>query len=232
EESPEGAKAEMPHSWDEFLFDADKWGTGWNAFFGYADGSNRQGKKRQVKPYERADVEDTGYPDGITAAIAVEQLGLLAQRDQPFFLGVGFFKPHLPFTAPKKYWDLYEEDDIPLSPVPDLPENVHEASLQKMGEFNSYEAGEEKAALDQRFSDDYARKLRHAYYASVSYVDAQIGKVLDELERLGLADHTIVVLWGDHGWHLGDQRVWGKHTILETALKSPLIIKVPGHEPR
>jgi arylsulfatase A-like enzyme len=232
EESPEGAKPEMPHSWDEFLFDADKWGTGWNAFFGYADGSNRQGEKRQVKPYEMADVEDTGYPDGITAAIAVEQLGLLAQRDQPFFLGVGFFKPHLPFNAPKQYWDLYQEEDLPLSPVPDLPENVHEASLQKMGEFNSYEAGDEKASLVYPLSEEYARKLRHAYYASVSYVDAQIGKVLDRLEALGLAENTIVVLWGDHGWHLGDQRVWGKHTLLETALRSPLIIRVPGSTPR
>src|SRR5690606_5650038 len=232
EESPDGAKAEMPHSWDEFLFEADKWGTGWNAFFAYADGSNRQGKQRQVKPYEMADVEDTGYPDGITAELALKQLQLLADREQPFFLGVGFFKPHLPFTAPKKYWDLYLEDDIPLSAVPDLPEHVHEASLQKMGEFNSYEAGEERASLDRRLSDDYARKLRHAYFASISYVDAQVGKVLDELKRLGLADNTIVVLWGDHGWHLGDHRVWGKHTILETALKSPLIVKVPGQKAR
>lgn len=232
EESAEGAKPEMPHSWDEFLFDADKWGTGWNAFFGYADGSNRQNMKRQVKPYEMANVDDRGYPDGITADLAVEQLGLLVRRDQPFFLGVGFFKPHLPFTAPKKYWDLYEEENIPLSPFPDIPENVHEASLQKMGEFNSYEAGEEKASLEHPLSDAYARKLRHAYYASVSYVDAQIGKVLDELEALGLAENTIVVLCGDHGWHLGDQRIWGKHILLEAALRSPLIIKVPGSAPR
>jgi arylsulfatase A-like enzyme len=232
EESPDGARPEMPYSWDEFLFDPEKWGTGWNAFFGYADGSNRQGMKRQVKPYEMADVDDRGYPDGITADLAVEQLNGLAKKRQPFVLAVGFFKPHLPFTAPKQYWDLYEEEDVPLSPVPDLPENVHEASLQKMGEFNSYEAGEEKATLNHPLSDHYARKLRHAYYASISYVDAQIGKVLDELDQLGLADHTIVVLWGDHGWHLGDQRVWGKHTILETALRSPLIIRVPGSTPR
>lgn len=232
EESPDGAKPEMPHSWDEFLFDAGKWGTGWNAFFGYADGSNRQGMKKQVKPYERADVDDKGYPDGITADLAVEQLGLLAQKHQPFFLGVGFFKPHLPFTAPQPYWDLYNEKDIPLSPVPDLPENVHEASLQQMGEFNSYESGDEKASLEHPLSDAYARKLRHAYYASVSYVDAQIGKVLDELEALGLAENTIVVLWGDHGWHLGDQRIWGKHTLLEAALRSPLIIRLPGATPR
>lgn len=228
EESPEGAKAEMPHSWDEFLFDADKWGTGWNAFFGYADGSNRQGKNRQVKPYEMADVSDRGYPDGITADLATEKLRQLAEKKQPFFLGVGFFKPHLPFTAPKKYWDLYEEKDIPLSPVPDIPAGIHLASLQQMGEFNSYEAGDEKASLENPLSDEYARKLRHAYYAAVSYADAQVGKVLDELERLGLAENTIVVLWGDHGWHLGDHRVWGKHTTFEVALRSPLIIKVPG----
>ncbi len=231
-ESPEGAKMEMPHSWDEFLFDADKWETGWNAFFGYADGSNRQGKNKQVKPYEMADVDDRGYPDGITADLAVEKLSELNSREEPFLLAVGFFKPHLPFTAPKKYWDLYDREKIPLSPVPDLPEGVHKASLQNMGEFNQYEAGEEKASLDQRLSDDYARILRHAYFASVSYVDAQIGKVLDRLEELGLSENTIVVLWGDHGWHLGDHRVWGKHTNFEVALRSPLIIRVPGEAPR
>ena len=145
---------------------------------------------------------------------------------------MGFFKPHLPFNAPKKYWDLYQEEEIPLSPVPDIPENIHLASLQKMGEFNSYEDGDEIATLDERLSDKYARKLRHAYYASVSYVDAQIGKVLDELDRLGLAEKTIVVLWGDHGWHLGDHRVWGKHTLFEVALRSPLMIRVPGTEPQ
>ncbi len=232
EESPEGTKPEMPHSWNEFLFDSDKWGTGWNAFFGYADGSNRQSKNNQVKPYEKADVSDRGYPDGITADLATEKIRELAEKDQPFFLGVGFFKPHLPFNSPKKYWDMYRREDLPLSPVPDIPENIHKASLQLMGEFNSYKAGDEMANLDKQLSDEYAGKLRHAYYASVSYVDAQIGKVLDELEHLGLADNTIVVLWGDHGWHLGDHRVWGKHTNFEVALRSPLIIRVPGMEPR
>lgn len=231
-ESPEGARPEMPHSWDEFLFDPDKWGTGWNAFFGYADGSNRQQMEGQVPPYEMADVEDRGYPDGIMADMATDKLKELSEQGEPFFLSVGFFKPHLPFNAPKKYWDLYQRDSIPLSPVKDLPEHVHVASLQRMGEFNQYQKGDEQATLEAPISDDYARKLIHAYYASVSYVDAQIGKVLDELDRLGLAENTLVVVWGDHGWHLGDHRVWGKHTIFDVALRSPLIIRHPGSQPR
>ncbi len=228
EESPEGAKMEMPHSWDEMLFDAGKWGTGWNAFFGYADGSNRQGKNKQVKPYEAGDVDDLGYPDGLSTQLAVKKLKELSTKGQPFFMGLGLFKPHLPFTAPKKYWDLYDRADIPLSPFPDLPENVHPSSLQGSGEFNQYQLGEEKAGLDRKLSDEYARKLRHAYYAAVSYSDALVGKVLEALEEEGLADNTIIVVWGDHGWHLGDHRVWGKHTTFEMAVRSPLMIKVPG----
>lgn len=221
---------EMPHSWDEFLFDAGKWQNGWNAFFAYADGSDRNHKQRQVKPYEAGDVGDNGYPDGLTAELAIKKLGELKQRDQPFFMGVGFFKPHLPFTAPKKYWDLYREEDIPLSASPGIPENVDRASLHPSGEFNQYALGEEKAGLDHDLSPAYARKLRHAYYACISYIDAQVGKVLAELERQGLADNTIVVIWGDHGWHLGDQRVWGKHTIFERGVKSAFILKVPGRQ--
>ncbi len=232
EESPEGAKMEMPHSWDEMLFDPGKWETGWNAFFGYADGSNRQGKDKQVKPYEAGEVDDLGYPDGLSTQLAVKKLKELSDKDQPFFMGLGLFKPHLPFTAPKKYWDLYEREDIPLSPFPELPENVHPNSLQESGEFNSYQLGDEKAGLDRKLSDAYARKLRHAYYASVSYSDALVGKVLEALEEEGLADNTIIVVWGDHGWHLGDHRVWGKHTNFEMALRSPLMINVPGMTPR
>lgn len=225
---PVSEQEEMPHSWDELLFDYGKWGTGWNAFFGYADGSNRQGMNRQVKPYEKGEVGDEGYPDGLSAALAIDKLKELKDQDQPFFMGLGFFKPHLPFTAPQEYWDLYERDEIPLSPVSYIPEHVSLKSLHQSGEFNGYHLTDEEAGLDHAVSDEYARKLRHAYFASISYSDALIGKVLDELERLGLADNTIVVIWGDHGWHLGDQLVWGKHTIFEQALKSTLMIKVPG----
>jgi len=224
---PVSDKKELPLSFDEFVFDAGKWGTGWNAFFAYANGENRQSMKRQVKPYEDANVTDEGYPDGLTANLAISKLKELKNKDKPFYLGVGFFKPHLPFNAPKKYWDLYNREDIPLTQAPYIPENINTASLHNSGEFNGYQLTDEKPTLDSPLSDDYARKVKHAYYASVSYVDAQIGKVLDELNRLELDDNTIVVLWGDHGWHLGDQRIWGKHTLFEKALKSALIIKNP-----
>jgi len=225
---PVGTELELPHSWDEMLLNPGKWGTGWNAFFGYADGENRQSMNRQVKPYEMADVDDLGYPDGLTANLAIEKLNELKEKDKPFFLGVGFFKPHLPFNAPKKYWDLYNEAEIPLSQFPDIPENVNSASLHGSGEFNGYKLGEEMASLSAPLSDEYTRKVRHAYFACVSYIDAQIGKLLDELDKLGLTENTIVVLWGDHGWHLGDQRVWGKHTIFERALKSAFIVRAPN----
>lgn len=225
---PVGNELELPYSWNEMLLDAGKWETGWNAFFGYADGTNRQSREKQVKPYECADVPDEGYPDGLTANLAVKKLKELASKDEPFCLAVGFFKPHLPFTAPKKYWDIYNEDEIPLSPVPFIPEGCHSITLHESAEFNGYLLGEEKASLDRPISDEYARKLRHAYYACISYVDAQIGKVLDALEQSGQADNTIVILWGDHGWHLGDHLVWGKHTLYETSLSSTFILSAPN----
>ena len=226
---PKGTQRELPQTWNEMLLDAGKWGTGWNAFFGYADGSNRNELKNQTKPYEAADVNDEGYPDGLTASLAVKKLKELAEKKQPFFLGVGFFKPHLPFNAPKKYWDMYDESTIQLTPSPYIPKHVNAASLHESGEFNNgYKSGDEKASLSKPVSDVYARKLRHAYYAGISYIDAQIGKVLTALTESGLEKNTIVILWGDHGWHLGDNSVWGKHTLSEWALRSPLIIKTPG----
>ncbi len=227
EEDPSD-QLELPHSWDQMLFDPGQWGNGWNAFFGYADGSNRQGKRKQVFPYESADVPDSGYPDGLSAQLALKKLTQLEKSQTPFFLAVGFFKPHLPFTAPKKYWDLYQRDEIPLTPTPEIPENVHQASLQRMGEINNYQLGDEYATLDSSLSDDYARKLIHGYYACISYTDAMIGKIIDQLKESGLYESTLIIVWGDHGWHLGDYRVWGKHTLFERSLRSELIIKPPN----
>jgi len=219
---------ELPYSWDELLFDHGKWGTGWNAFFAYADGENRQSMKKQVKPYEAGEVDDLGYPDGLTTQLAIKKLRELKNQDQPFFLGVGLFKPHLPFTSPKKYWDLYDKNQLSIAKNPEKPQNVANASLMESGEFNGYLLGEEKAGLDYVLSDAYAKKLKHAYYAAASYSDAQIGLILDELKELDLDQNTIVIVWGDHGWHLGEQQIWGKHTLFENALNSALIFKIPG----
>lgn len=221
---------ELPNSWDEMLFNPGKWKTGWNAFFGYADGSDRNTKKNNSKPYEAAPVEDDGYPDGLTAELAIQQIEQLGDKGQPFFLGVGFFKPHLPFTAPQQYWDLYDEKNIPLTPSPDLPANTNKASLHESAEFNQYRLGDEKASLQTAVSDAYARKLRHGYYAGISYVDAQIGKVLTALRKKGLEKNTIIVVWGDHGYHLGDDRIWGKHTIFDWSLRSTFILKTPQQQ--
>lgn len=229
-ESPLNTPLELPYSWDEMLLNDAKWGSGHNSFFGYADGTNRNSLKKQVKPYEKLEVDDEAYVDGLTANLAIEKIKELKKSAKPFFLGLGFFKPHLPFNAPKKYWDMYDEEKIGLSPNPYVAKNTSIQDLQDMGEFNQYELGEEKAKKGEAISDDYARKLRHAYFACISYVDAQIGKVIDELQAQGLADNTIIVLWGDHGWHLGDHTVWGKHTIFDRSLHSPLIIKVPSSQ--
>ena len=217
---------EMPFSWDKVWGPVGKWKTGWNAFFGYADGSNRNMERGAYPAFESAAVPDTSYPDGLIAEEAIETLRGIA--DQPFLLAVGFFKPHLPFTAPKKYWDLYERSEIDLSPNPEMPANIVAESLHPSNEmFRNYGPHASKGDAGVRIDDSHARTLRHAYYAAVSYVDAQVGKVLDELERLGLSQNTIVVVWGDHGWHLGDHTLWGKHATFDRALRSALIIKTP-----
>lgn len=221
-------KRELPYSWDELLFDNGKWKTGWNAFFGYANGENRQSLKNQVKPYEKGNVDDTGYVDGLNTQLALSKLKELKNHSEPFFLGVGLFKPHLPFNSPEKYWDLYERDSMTISPNPLLPENVNTKSLHNSLEMNNgYLLTDEKPSIINQASDAYAKKLKHAYYACISYIDQQIGLIVNQIKALELDENTIIVVWGDHGWHLGDQKVWGKHTLFENALKSALIIKVP-----
>lgn len=217
---------EMPRSWDEQWGPVGKWKTAWNAFFGYSDGSNRNMAKGEYPAFEAAEVADTAFPDGLIAEKAIETLQKV--KDQPFFLAVGFFKPHLPMTAPKRYWDLYDSAKLEISPNPELPEGLNEQSIQQSGEMpNNYDHPEEFIP-GKPLSTAYAKQLRHAYFACVSYVDAQVGKVLDELERLGLDENTIVVVWGDHGWHLGDHTLWAKHTTFERALRSAFIVKSPG----
>ena len=175
-------------------------------------------------PTGAPEVADNALSDGKTADHAIERLQAL--KDQPFFLAVGFLKPHLPFIAPKKYWDLYDPAKFELPKVRDLPEGAPRYAGNNAGELRTY-AGVPKTGP---ISDDDARRLIHGYHACVSYTDAQIGRVLDELDRLHLRDNTIVVLWGDHGWHLGDHGMWAKHTDYEYATHSALIVSAPGQK--
>lgn len=226
---PKTSQHELPNAWDELLFDYGKWSTGWNAFFGYQNGKSRITENGNVAPFEAGATDDQGYPDGLIAALAVNKIQDISRQNKPFFLGIGFFKPHLPFNAPQKYWNLYNEKDIPLSITPNAPENVSLLSLHNSGEINQYKLIEHPVSLKSPLSNEYSQKLIHGYYASISYIDVQVGKVIDALKKEGVYDNTIIVVWGDHGWHLGDYGLWGKHTLFENSLKSVLMIKPPNY---
>lgn len=170
--------------------------------------------------YESLDVEDDAYYDGKTANKSISDLKKLKAEGKPFFLAVGFVKPHLPFNAPKKYWNLYKESEIALPKNKSFPKSAPEIANHSWGELRYYKDIPKKGQV----SDDVAKKLIHGYYASVSYVDAQVGKVLKELENLGLRDNTVIVLVGDHGWSLMEHGLWVKHSNFEVALQVPLII--------
>ncbi|MFV0590368.1 MAG: sulfatase [Draconibacterium sp.] len=175
--------------------------------------------------YEAPDGPDTIYPDGVIAEEAIHHLQEFSKTDQPFFLAVGFLKPHLPFNAPKKYWDLYDYNTIKLPAYMKKPKDAPDECMHNFGELrNHYSDIPKVGPLD----DASSRKLIQGYYACVSYTDAQVGKVLDELERLGMADNTIVILWGDHGWHLGEHGLWCKHCNFEKVLHAPVIVRAPG----
>lgn len=186
----------------------------------------KQGKRKRGPAWESADVPDNAYADGVLAERAIADLRRLKARDEPFFLAVGFFKPHLPFIAPKKYWDLYDHEKIQLAENYHVPKDAPKESIHTSGELRAYAGIPAKGPV----SDEVARNLIHGYYACVSYTDALIGKLLDELDRLELADNTIVVLWGDHGWNLGEHTLWCKHSCYETSMQIPLIVRAPGVE--
>jgi iduronate 2-sulfatase len=174
--------------------------------------------------YECADVPDNTYSDGAIADAAIEMLR--EAKDKPFFLAVGFLKPHLPFVAPKKYWDLYRRDGIPMAPNPFPPQDAPRIALSNWGELRAYEDIPQVGPL----TDEQAQTLKHGYYACVSYMDAQLGRVLAELDRLGLREQTVIVLWGDHGWKLGEHGEWCKHTNFENDTHAPLICCAPGQK--
>ncbi len=185
--------------------------------------------------WESPDVPDEAYADGRVARETVKRLELakinLEQNAQPFFLMTGFVRPHLPFSAPKKYWDLYERESLPLTEFHSPPKNAPAVAGKRSGEIAAYDPIPTNSAAngeDQPLPEDLQRSLVHGYYASTSYMDAQLGLVLDALARLELTENTVVVLWSDHGYHLGDLGIWTKHTNYEQANRIPLIISAPG----
>jgi iduronate 2-sulfatase len=177
--------------------------------------------------FESPDVADNAYHDGKMTDMAIEKLAVLKTGDKPFFMAVGYKKPHLPFNAPKKYWDMYDANQIAQADNMFMPENVSQYFNYNFGELRNY-AGIPKGGT--ALSDTLNKNLKHGYYASVSYIDAQIGRLLDGLKEQGLDENTIVILWGDHGWKLGEHGMWCKHTQFELDNHVPMLIKVPGQK--
>ena len=182
---------------------------------------------------ECINVPDNAYQDGVNALLAKEQIIKLSKGDKPFFMAVGFSKPHLPFVSPKKYWDLYKRDDMPIASFQEHSKNGPLIAYHQSGELRNYLDIPEFATLPADslrigLKLEKQKELIHGYYAAVSYLDAQVGILLNTLESLGTLNNTIIVLWGDHGWHLGDHDLWHKHTNFEEATRAPLIIAGPG----
>ena len=184
------------------------------------------GQRALGPAWEDPDVPDNELRDGKLADQAIKAMQGL--KDKPFFLAVGFFKPHLPFIAPKKYFDLYPAEKIRLPDNPFPPKDVPPLALTNFGEMRRYSDIPTKGPVP----DKKARELIRAYYACVTYIDTQIGRVVDELDRLGLRESTVIVLWGDHGWQLGEHALWCKHTNFEIAARVPMIFSAPGQKNR
>jgi len=190
----------------------------------YALPDNLRGRGLKRSAVEAADVPDSTYIDGIVCDAAVAALAELRTGKQPFFLAVGFRKPHLPFCAPQEYWDLYDRAKIPLPKSDKHPQGAPEPAVRSWKELEGYT----DIPGDGPLSMAKVRELRHGYYACVSYTDAMVGRLLDELSRLKLTGNTVIVLWGDHGFHLGEQGLWAKANNYELSTRVPLIISVPG----
>ncbi len=185
-------------------------------------------KGKRGWPFEMADVADNAYKDGKTVEVAIAELRRLKEDGKPFFMGVGFYKPHLGFNAPKKYWDLYDPKELNVPKSGLKPSNAPEVAFHNSGELKKYHGIPQEGFVH----DSIATKLVHGYYACVSYMDALVGSIVSELESLDLAENTIIVLCSDHGYNLREHGMWNKHSNFETSLRVPLIVKVPGNNAR
>jgi arylsulfatase A-like enzyme len=195
----------------------------------YEDNLARQAHPDSVGPYfEIADIDDDYYVDGQIANKAIDMLDSLSATENPFFLAVGFLRPHLLFSVPKKYWDLYPEESVRVPDNRYWPVDAPEKKPYGFGEFKKYQF----APKEYPVPDSVVKTMNRGYRASVSYVDAMIGRVLDRLEKLELDKNTIIILWGDHGFHLGEHDLYCKHVTFTNTMQAPLIIKAPGFSPK
>ena len=199
--------------------------------------ANAEGNLKVRPTSECIDVPDNAYNDGANILQSKDILKSLSQTGQPFFFAVGIAKPHLPFVAPKKYWELYKRAEMPLAPFQSQTTNPVSVAYHNAGEIRAYTDMPADMAVTSQKEFGYSisaakqQELVHAYYAAISYTDALVGQLLNTLDTLGLSKNTIVVLWGDHGWHLGDHNLWCKHSNFEEATRAPLIISSPGINP-
>ncbi len=217
------ALPEMPNSWDRNLLPFGPWQhpRGW--MHGLANGEIRE-KAGEMDVFQAVEGPDTIYPDGAAVDLTLEELETLGKgtAQKPFFLATGILRPHLPFGAPAKYLELYKDVVLPATPHPTKPEG--KTTWHKSGEFMKYNRWGKDPNTDAAF----ALEVRRHYAACVSYADAQVGRIIAKLDELGLRESTVIVLWGDHGWHLGEHAIWGKHALFEESLRSPLIVSYPG----
>ena len=216
---------EFPGAWERAWIPDGPWKTPEAIMHGYSNGGAR--KPGKSPPWESYDGPDDAFPDAWVAAEAVKTLKELATQKQPWFFGVGFFKPHLPFAAPKKWHDLHTTGIPDLTPLasakPNWPSGWHNSSEFRRNYGHDLGRNPDTDA-------EYSRMMRRAYAASTSYMDEQVGKVIAALRELGMEKDTIVVVWSDHGFLLGEHAIWGKHCLYERALRSPLMIRHPGLE--
>ncbi|MFC7339185.1 sulfatase [Haloferula chungangensis] len=216
------SQLEMPGSWTEQFMPCGPWKHPRGAMHGLANGEIRGPEKHSMAVFQSHDGPDDAYPDGLITEKGIAELTRLASDPKPFFLAIGLIRPHLPFGAPARYMEGYKDAKLPPIPHPEKP--TGKTTWGPSGEFKQYDHFGHDAWTDP----EHALAVRKHYAACVSYADSMVGQILAQLETLKIADDTIVVLWGDHGWHLGEHAVWGKHTLFEESLHSPLIVRSPG----
>ena len=219
----EDDKKEMPHSWHRHINPSGEWRhpRGW--MHGLAHGEIRK-RSQDMVVFQSEKGADDIYPDGVVTKAALTEMDQLASSEKPFLLAVGFVRPHLPFGAPAKYMKHYKNISLPEIPHKDIPDWA--STFHKSDEFMKYK----RWGRDPNKDAEFAIEVRKHYAACISFVDAQIGFLIDRLKENGLDKNTVIVLWGDHGWHLGERGIWGKHALFEESLRSPLIISYPGIE--